>query len=62
MLARHGIETLVPNEAEKTFIHDTIYEELVKDVFNEETRRGYVKIVDDRHGPPRDVILTGLRT
>ncbi len=47
VLARHGIETLVPNEAEKAFIHDSIYEEMVHDVFTEETRRGYVKIVDD---------------
>jgi len=45
ILAKHGIETTVPNEAERTFIHDTIYAELVKYVFSEETRRGYVEVI-----------------
>lgn len=43
----HGIKTIVPNEAEKTYIHDTIYSELVNDIFTDETRQGYVRIIQD---------------
>jgi len=44
---RHGIEAIIPSEQEKTFIHDTIFAELVKDVFTEETRQGYVRLIED---------------
>ena len=47
IFAGHGIETIVPNEDEKTFIHDTIYAELVNDVFTDKTREGYVNVVQD---------------
>ncbi|MEJ8574286.1 aspartate/glutamate racemase family protein [Microbaculum marinum] len=46
ILARHGIETMVPTEAERAFVHDTIYAELVKDVFTDATRQGYVRLVE----------------
>lgn len=46
ILKEHGIETLIPDEAEKTYIHDKIYEELVHDTFLEETRAGYVEIIE----------------
>jgi len=44
ILEQRGIRTIVPNEAEKSFIHDSIYEELVKEVFREETRNAYIQI------------------
>ena len=47
IFARRGIETLVPNESERAFVHDSIYDELVLDVFTDETRRGYQKIIRD---------------
>lgn len=43
-LGRHGVETIVPDEDEKRFVHDTIYEELVRDVFRPETRAGYADL------------------
>ncbi|MBJ3776817.1 aspartate/glutamate racemase family protein [Acuticoccus mangrovi] len=46
ILSRHGIETIVPNEAERAEIHATIYDELVRDVFREETRARYRAIVE----------------
>lgn len=45
ILKTHGIETIIPNEDEKTYIHATIYEELVKDRFLDSTREGYAKII-----------------
>lgn len=59
VLARHGIETLVPNESEKAFIHNTIYEELVKDVFSDETRRGYGRVVDDLAARGAEGVILG---
>ncbi len=46
ILRKHGLQVIIPNEAEKTYIHDAIYNELVNDVFTDETRQGYVKIID----------------
>lgn len=45
ILAWNGIETLIPNEGEKRFIHDSIYQELVQNRFLEETRREYQRII-----------------
>ena len=40
-----GIETILPNEAEKKFIHDTIFSELTKAIFTEETKEKYIQII-----------------
>jgi len=45
ILKQHGINTIIPNEIERTYIHDSIYGELVKNVFNETTREKYKEIV-----------------
>lgn len=45
ILARHGIEAVIPNEDEKRFIHDSIYQELVQNEFREETREGYKRVI-----------------
>lgn len=45
ILARHGIETIIPEEAEKAFVHNSIYEELVKDDFRPETRARYAELI-----------------
>lgn len=47
MLSRYGIATIIPNEDEKSAIHDSILNELVKDVFRESTRNRYIAIIDD---------------
>ena len=45
ILKRRGISTIVPNEQERSYIHDRIYDELVHNVFTEKTRSGYQKII-----------------
>lgn len=45
VLKTHGIETIIPNDDEREYIHDTIYDELVKDVFSDRTRAGYLEII-----------------
>lgn len=45
ILARHGIEAILPDEEEKTFIHDSIYNELVLNEFRQDTRDAYKRII-----------------
>lgn len=45
ILKQHGIEAIIPDEAEKVYIHDSIYEELVHDRFLEKTRARYIEII-----------------
>lgn len=45
ILAEHGLETVIPNEREKSLIHESIYQELVQNRFLEETRRDYRRII-----------------
>ena len=45
ILKAHGIATVIPDEEQKTIIHDTIYDELVKDIFLDTTRARYVEII-----------------
>jgi len=46
ILRKHGLHVVIPNEEEKTFVHDTIYNELVNDIFTDATRQGYVATID----------------
>ncbi len=46
-LERHGISAVIPDEAEKSFVHDTILEELARNDFRDTTRARYVQIIRD---------------
>ncbi|UOQ50853.1 aspartate/glutamate racemase family protein [Hymenobacter cellulosivorans] len=41
----HQLDVLVPDEPDRTIIHNVIYEELVKGSIREESRREYVRII-----------------
>ena len=42
----HGLEVLVPNEADRTVVHDVIYEELVRGVINPASKQAYLEIIE----------------
>jgi aspartate racemase len=44
---KHGIETIIPYESQRTIIHNIIYEELVKGIISEESRTAYLQIIND---------------
>jgi len=44
-LSAQGIETLLPNEEEKDFLHRSIFDELTRDIFTEETKERYLQII-----------------
>ena len=43
---RHGIDVLVPTEAEQQRVHDVVYEELTRNVITDEARRDYLDVID----------------
>jgi aspartate racemase len=45
-LESHGLEVLVPDEAEQAVVHRVIYDELCRGVVLTDSRRAYVDIVD----------------
>lgn len=45
ILAKHGIETLIPDLADRNYIHERIYDELVMNIFSESTKAGYLDVI-----------------
>lgn len=45
VLKNNGIDVLIPTNEERQFIHDSIYKELVHNVFLDSTREEYVRII-----------------
>jgi aspartate racemase len=46
-LAETGITTLIPDEPDRTLVHDVIYDELVRGVVSPESRAEYLRIIED---------------
>jgi aspartate racemase len=42
---RHGIDVIVPGEADRGLIHDVIYRELVRGIIREDSRTAYLDII-----------------
>src|ERR1035437_7761648 len=45
-LLKHDIEPIIPDNADRDFIHDSIFNELTKGVFKDETKKKYLEIID----------------
>jgi aspartate racemase len=58
-LAAHGIETVVPIGDDGDFIHDSIINELVNGVFTEETRQGYIDVIQNLVGQGAEGVILG---
>lgn len=46
VLAAHGIDTIIPDADERTYVDDTIMTEMVAGKFTDATRAGYVALID----------------
>ncbi|MEY4322291.1 MAG: hypothetical protein RL410_72 [Actinomycetota bacterium] len=42
----HGLEVLIPDEPDRTMIHNVIYDELVRGVVSEDSRAKYLEAID----------------
>ncbi len=58
-LARFGIETIIPNDEERDFIHWSIFEELGKDIFTEETKQKYLEIIENLNESGAEGVIFG---
>lgn len=58
-LARHGIEAIIPNDEERDFIHNSIFDELGKDIFTAETKQRYLEIIENLHQQGAEGVIFG---
>lgn len=58
-LALHGVDALVPEEEERTFIDGAIFQELVKGVFRPPVRQRFLEIMAALHRRGAEGILMG---
>jgi aspartate racemase len=42
---KHGVEVIIPDEAERVTVHRVIYEELVQGIIRDDSRQAYVDII-----------------
>lgn len=55
----YGIETIIPNDEERDFIHSSIFEELGKDIFTVETKERYLNIIQNLHRRGAEGVIFG---
>jgi len=57
--AAHDLDVVVPTEAERTLVHDVIYDELVRGVVRAASRAAYDRIVDELYAAGADAVILG---
>ncbi len=45
-LSRFGITTIIPNNEEREYLHNTIFNELAKGIFTDEIKNNYLQIME----------------
>lgn len=58
-LASHGIETLVPDKADRDYINKVVFEELSRGLINSESRNKFLRIIGDLIGRGARGIVLG---
>ena len=58
-LAEKQIQTLIPSDAERDYIHRSIFDELGKDIFKQETKNEYISIIDRLTSEGAEGIILG---
>jgi aspartate racemase len=59
MLEKHGIETIIPTPEQREIVHRVIYEELVKGIISEDSRKEYLAIINDLTKKGAEGIILG---
>lgn len=54
-----GIEVIIPNEDDREFLHNTIYDELGKGIFTQQTKLRYLRIISDLINSGAEGIVLG---
>jgi aspartate racemase len=58
-LAKHGINTLIPKDADREYIHQTILGDFARDIFTPEHKARYLRIIDDLENAGAQAIILG---
>jgi aspartate racemase len=59
ILLKYGIETIIPDEDSRDFIHKTIFDELGNEIFKEETKIKYLEIINQLQKEGAEGIILG---
>ena len=59
ILAAHGVETVIPDAADRDYIHQRIYDELVMNIFTESTRAGYLDVIERLSAAGAEGVILG---
>lgn len=54
---RHGITAIVPNEPQRTSVHDIIYDELVRGIASPGSKRAYLEVIDELVGRGAEAVV-----
>ncbi len=54
-----GIEAIIPNETDRAFVHQTIFDELGKGITTTETKKRYLAIIEDLINRGAEGIILG---
>lgn len=58
-LADHGLDVLVPDESDRTTVHDVIYQELVRGEVREESKRSYLDVIERLRATGAEGVIAG---
>ena len=58
-LASHGLRVIIPDEPDRTLVHDVIYDELVQGRIVDGSRRQYLEIIDTLLGRGAQGVVAG---
>lgn len=58
-LERRGLEVLVPEEPDRTVVHDVIYDELVRGIVSPESKQKYLDVIDRLIGRGATGVVAG---
>ena len=56
---KHGLQVLVPEKEDREIVHRVIYEELVLGIQKDESRKEYLRIIDDLHKRGAEGVIEG---
>ena len=56
---KHGIKTLVPDPADRSIVHDVIYQELCLGNIVEQSRQEYLRIIEQLHNQGAEAVILG---
>ncbi|MBL4681194.1 MAG: aspartate/glutamate racemase family protein [Pseudomonadales bacterium] len=55
----YGVEVIVPNKQQQTLVHNVIYDELCLGVIKDESRKQYIKLIEDLSKKGAEAVILG---